>query len=311
MKNFKLNLFVFLLFFFIGLENAQSGGANETEERENENIKQNSLFSVVLSFVFKKIDSEGKSFMMGSPREEKERDIDEGGEDGNPVKVTFSYSFAIMVTEVTQRQWVDVMGENPSFFKEQRFCVDSYQSIDTDKGVVTLCPNHPVENISWYEVQNFIDKLNKRLGLKGCYGMPKVSAKCLRLPTEAEWEFAARGGTTTAYSFGDDPTLLDKYGQYAENSNKQTHRIRAKEANPFGLYDMHGNVWEWVQDIYKENLPGGEDPIENITSSLTPLRAIRGGSGNESTKYLRSAYRSNGRPEQGYNVVGFRLAKNL
>ena len=139
--------------------------------------------------------------MMGSPKNEIGRSPDEGDIKDKPVEVIFSKSFAIMTTEVTQRQWFDVMGENPSYFKKQTYCAKYHHTIQTQKEEVLLCPNHPVERVSWYDVQKYIKQLNKLQGREDCHGTPWDKAGCFRLPTEAEWEFAARGGTLSAYSF--------------------------------------------------------------------------------------------------------------
>ena len=193
------------------------------------------------------------SFTMGSPESERYRGSDEA-----QVQVTISKPFEIMAKEVTQSQWVKVMGSNPSRFKSEDDCDDHEND---------MCPNHPVERVSWDEVQEYIGKLNKALGLSGCDGTPSSSAGCYRLPTEAEWEYSARGGTTTAYSFGDDDSDLGDYAWYSGNSDNQTHQVGLKKANPKGLYDVHGNVWEWVQDKYRytSNLPGGRDPLNTAS----------------------------------------------
>ena len=135
-----------------------------------------------------------------------------------------------------------------------------------------LCPNYPVESVSWNNVQDYIAKLNSTTS-KGRY----------RLPTEAEWEFAARGGTETAYSFGDDSSKLGEYACYSKNSGNQKNSgnhqtcpvgvIGLRKANPYGLYDMHGNVWEWVQDRYSKKLPGKTDPLQTAGFN----RIVRGG----------------------------------
>jgi formylglycine-generating enzyme required for sulfatase activity len=229
------------------------------------------------------------SFVMGSPSRESNR-----GSDENQVTVTISKDFSLMKTEVTQSQWVNVMGSNPSKFKNQQNCPESFAIING----VGLCPNNPVEMVSWNDVQAFIAKLNALEG-RNVY----------RLPTEAEWEFAARAGTVTAYSFGSDD--LNKYAWFYGNSNVngnyQTHPVAGKLSNTNGLFDMHGNVWEWVQDMYQSNLPGGIDPVENAGS----FRVFRGGSFDFNAQDLRSANRYGGGADYRYGYVGFRLAKDL
>ncbi len=246
----------------------------------------------ILSVPFQKISA--GSFMMGSPESESNRDSDE-----DQVQVTISNPFEIMTKEVTQSQWVKVMGSNPSYFKSQKHC-DNYDSASD------MCPNHPVERVSWDDVQEYIGKLNKALGLSGCDGTPTSSAGCYRLPTEAEWEYSARGGTT-AYSFEDDVSDLRDYAWYSGNSDNQTHQVGLKDPNPKGLYDVHGNVWEWVQDRYTRNLPGGSDPLNTSGSN----RVFRGGSWGVSAQGLRSALRGYGNPSSGNNGIGFRLVRTL
>ncbi len=245
----------------------------------------------ILSVPFQKI--EAGSFTMGSPESERYRDSDEA-----QVEVTISKPFEIMTKEVTQSQWVKVMGSNPSRFKSEDDC-DNHEN--------GMCPNHPVERISWDDVQEYIGKLNTALGLTGCDGTPSSSAGCYRLPTEAEWEYSARGGTTTVYSFGDNDSDLGDYAWYSGNSDDQTHEVGLKKANPKGLYDVHGNVWEWVQDRYASNLPGGSDPLNTSGSN----RVIRGGSWFSSARRLRSASRLSVNPAAGRNLVGFRLVRTL
>ena len=150
-----------------------------------------------------------------------------------------SWPFEIMTTEVTQSMWVKVMGENPSHFKSPEHCDDHQQD---------MCPNNPVEQVSWDDVQRFIGKLNEALELPHCDGTPSNSRGCYRLPTEEEWEYATRAGTTTVYSFGDNSSDLGYYAWYRDNASNQTHKVGLKRPNPYGLYDVHGNVWEWVDE---------------------------------------------------------------
>ena len=241
---------------------------------------------------------EKDSFDMGSPAYEADRDGDEGQK-----KVTISKSFDIMITEVTQMQWFLVMGDNPSRFKRPKYC-DNYVNINGEG----LCPRNPVERVSWNRVQEYIKKLNDSHGLSGCEGTPKDSKGCYRLPTEAEWELAARGNTTTAYSFGDESLRLGDYAWYGENSGEKTHPVGLKEANPYELYDVHGNVWEWVQDKYSKLLPGEIDPLHTSSGSF---RVIRGGGWSGNAWYLRSANRSYRIPGRENIFVGFRLVRTL
>ena len=248
---------------------------------------------------FKKIRA--KNFRMGSPALEKGRRGDEA-----QVSVTISRDFEMMSTEVTQRQWYEVMKENPSRFKTAKDCANYFQI----KGV-DLCPNHPVENISWYQAQLYIRRLNMAGQKTGCRGRPDGPKGCLRLPTEAEWEYAARGEMATAYPTGDNSASLKDYAWYEENAGKQTHPVGTKKANAYGLHDMQGNVWEWVQDRHSWNLPGGTDPLHTHykSSYQNYIHIIRGGAWYNTGERLRFAHRSN-MEGNGANV-GLRLVRNL
>ena len=220
------------------------------------------------------------------------------------VRVEITKPFDMMETEVTQRQWFSVMKNNPSYFKEEEYC-DNYDSVNK------LCPDHPVESVSWNDVQEYIKKLNDLQGLKGCEGSPKDPSGCYRLPTEAEWEYAARAGTKTAYFFGDSSTQLGKYAWYDENSGSRTRKVRTREANSLGLYDVYGNVFEWVQDVYREELEEGEDPLSEGSWFSGSFRVVRGGGWYDYARYLRSAYRHYFNPGYEYYGVGFRLVRTL
>ena len=256
----------------------------------------NAVSGNIQSSAFRRVDNGG--FTMGSPSTEQNRRFNE-----NQVSVTITTSFEMMETEVTQKQWFSVMNNNPSHHKNSGDCND-HQVISG----VKMCPNHPVENVSWDDVQDFIVALNNSLELTGCDGTPDSDSGCYRLPTEAEWEFAVRAGTTTAYFFGDSSSNLGSYAWYNENSGAKTHKVRQKSANPDGLYDVYGNVWEWVQDKRSNDLPGGTDPL--VTTGIG--RVIRGGSVRDGVVWqLRSAHRADGGQGTPYVDVGFRLVKNL
>jgi formylglycine-generating enzyme required for sulfatase activity len=181
-----------------------------------------------------------------------------GDEEEKPVhKVTLS-SFALMTTEVTQAQWRAVMGNNPSHFKGEDL---------------------PVENVSWDDVQDFLRKLNKR-----------DPGKNYRLPTEAEWEYACRAGSTAKWCFGNDESQLGDYAWYYANADGRTHPVGRKRANAWGLFDMHGNVWEWCQDWY------GNYPSGDLTNPAGPTsgtsRVRRGGYWNADSSHARCAGRN-------------------
>lgn len=185
----------------------------------------------------------------------------EGGEFllGGKVSVTVS-DFKIGKYPVTQAQWRRVMGSNPAYFKD--------------------CDDCPVENVSWDEVQDFIAKLNQQTGLR------------YRLPTEAEWEYAARGGNlSNGYQYAGSNNL-DEVGWYSKNSNRQTHPVGQKKPNELGLHDMSGNVWELC--------------INKKTANSFSY-VLRGGSWDLDDYVCRSAVRYRNYPDPWYIIYGFRL----
>ena len=190
-------------------------------------------------------------------------------------------SFAMGKTEVTQGQWKAVIGTNPSQFKQ---CGED-------------CP---VEYVSWNEVQTYIQKLNA------------ISGKQFRLPSESEWEYACRAGSTGVYSFGEDLGQLDQYAWFDGNSGMRTHPVGQKRSNAFGLYDMYGNVWEWVEDWLHENYSGSPaDGSVWVDGGEQIYRVRRGGSWNNNPPFVRSAFRYFANPVTRTANGGFRLARTL
>nr|WP_242492664.1 formylglycine-generating enzyme family protein [Methanolobus psychrotolerans] len=212
------------------------------------------------------------------PAGEFEMGSDDGDSDERPVhEVTIGKAYYLGKYEVTQEQWVEIMGNNPSRFKGD---------------------NNPVEQVSWNDVQEFVKKLNAKEGTDK-----------YRLPSEAEWEYAARAGTTTRYSFGDSESKLGDYAWYGGNSGDKTHPVGQKKPNPWGLYDMHGNVWEWCQDRWHdsyENAPTDGSAWEDGSSSG---RVRRGGSWVSDARYCRSASRNGSNPDCSSDSIGFRLLR--
>jgi formylglycine-generating enzyme required for sulfatase activity len=227
------------------------------------------------------------SFLMGSPKSELDRDA----ADERQHLVQIRDGFEIQTTEVTQAQWVEVMGNNPSEFQKRENCPKTYRVVKS----IPMCPSHPVEQVSWTDVQTFLSKLN------GAHR----DTYFYRLPTEAEWEYAARAGTETAYSFGNNPNQLFHYGYYFANSGKQTHAVGELKSNGLGLYDMHGNVFEWVEDWYSSDF-GQPEPWWDRSYS----RVFRGGGWQMVAASLRSAARSGAHPDYRAHEVGFRLVRN-
>jgi formylglycine-generating enzyme required for sulfatase activity len=213
------------------------------------------------------------SFTMGNPPDEPNRDTDETQHEVNITK-----PYYLQTTELTQGQWKKVMGGNPSYYED---CGDD-------------CP---VEKVTWDDARKFIKKLNQMEGTNK-----------YRLPTEAEWEYACRAGTETLYSF-DEVDKLGKYAWYWDNSESQTHPVGKKKPNAWGLYDMHGNVYEWCQDWY------GDYPSNSVADPKGPdkgeYRVLRGGSWNNIARFLRSAFRNRYFPYYRLNYFGFRVARDF
>ncbi len=218
------------------------------------------------------------TFRMGSPDNEPQRERKE-----TQHTVTLTRGYWLAETACSQAFWEAVMGTNPSRFKEEA--------------------THPVEQVSWDDVQAFIAKLNEMF--------PGVLA---RLPTEAEWEYACRAGTTTAFSFGENITPekvnYDGSNPYAGGAKgeyrKRTVPVGSLPPNPWGLYEMHGNVWEWCQDRY------GDYPEQPVTDPTGPTsgsyRVLRGGSWIYFGRNARSAYRDRHAPDFRDDFIGFRVA---
>lgn len=243
-------------------------------------------------------------FLMGSPPDEPGRQPNEGRH-----KVVLSRGFYIMTTEVTQKQWAAVMGNNPSAF--------------SDCGA-----DCPVENVSWSDVSRFIEKLNAKPETENS---PTIEAQPLgasdsataggksknisskdqsdrwqyHLPTEAQWEYACRAGSRSWFFFEGDIWDLTEYAWYKNNADQQPHPVAKKKANAFGLYDVHGNVWEWCRDYAA---PYATKDTENPTGpNRGAYRIVRGGSWYFPALEARCANRLYLPPDIGNYNVGFRL----
>jgi formylglycine-generating enzyme required for sulfatase activity len=199
--------------------------------------------------------------------------------DEKPVRRVCLEAFEIGRYEVTQEQWIAIMGNNPSYFKNGE-------------------GQRPVEMVGWNEVREFLRRLNELTGKK------------FRLPTEAEWEYAARSlGKNMTYAGGEN---LDELGWYSENSDGQTHTVGQKNPNKLGIFDMSGNVWEWVEDDYHNSY--NEAPVDGqgwIDDPRGALRVMRGGSWNNGGHYCRLLARRFYAPTNRHNDIGFRLARSV
>jgi len=198
------------------------------------------------------------------------------GEEEGQHEVTISKPFYMGVTEVTQAQYEAVMGTNPSRFKGA---------------------TNPVDTVSWDDAAEFCKKLSEK------------TRQAVRLPTEAEWEYACRAGTTTRFSFGDKDGVLGDYAWYDGNSGGTTYPVGQKKPNAWGLYDMHGNVWEWCADW------NGDYPKGAVTDPQGPgageYRVLRGGAWLYSPDDCRSAYRSGNGPNSRDFNYGLRVAVSV
>ncbi len=213
------------------------------------------------------------AFMMGGDKVAEQADDNE-----TPChKVQFENSFHMGVFTVTQAQWMAIFDENPSGFEG---------------------PERPVEMVSWQDAQMFIQKLNEN-----------ENTKHYRLPTEAEWEYAARAGSQSTYCFGNQKNQLGEYAWFRSNSDGKTHPVGQLKPNAWGLYDMHGNVHEWCQDWFDRNYYGVSGKKSPVGPKDGLGKVSRGGDWGSEEWYCRSAIRSLSSPSRRSNRLGFRVVK--
>jgi formylglycine-generating enzyme required for sulfatase activity len=220
----------------------------------------------------------------------------------HPVRLT--KAFYLGVYPVTQQQYQEVMGVNPSTFSRTGQHKDAVRDSDPDQ--------HPVEMVCWLDAVNFCNRLSEKEGLNPYYlriadEVAVLGGNGYRLPTEAERECACRAGTTTRWSFGDNETNLPQHGWTELNAGRQTHPVGKLTANPYGLYDLHGNVWEWCWDWHGDYAPAAST---NPTGPSTgTVRVLRGGAFDYSPSYSRSALRDRYEPWLHAYNFGFRVAR--
>jgi formylglycine-generating enzyme required for sulfatase activity len=214
-------------------------------------------------------------FLMGSPEADKEAFPNEKPQH----RVRITKPFCLGKYLVTQEQWEAVMEGNPSHVKG---------------------PKNPVENVNWFQCRQFLAKLGTR---------PGQAAEKFQLPTEAQWEYACRAGSTTRYYFGDDAQRLGEYACYWLNSFQGTHPVGEKKPNAWGLYDMHGNVWEWCADWWDPGYYANSPPDDPTGPARGSERVLRGGCWSLLAGSCRSAYRYGLPAVRRSDSVGFRVAR--
>lgn len=254
------------------------------------------------------------SFTMGSP-------TGVGDNDEHPQHQVTLSAFYLDTTELTRKEFFPFLqSKDTSYLASDQRSIADYTITGWSEMDI-----HPIVNVFWFTAVAYCNWLTKQTGSKDtCYtftfnGNGTINTVSLdrnkkgyRLPTEAEWEYACRAETTTPYSFTDE-TKIGDYAWYSTNSSNTTHAVGGKKPNPFGLYDMHGNVWEWTGDWYPAGSPYYPSGAEtNPTGATTgSSRVVRGGSWGNNAVNLRSANRSYDSPGFRYDVIGFRLAKTM
>ncbi len=232
---------------------------------------------------------EGGSFVMGSPEDEPAREDDE-----KQHRVTLS-PFRISRTTVTRAQYLEVM--------------------ERDEAPGPGGDEHPVSQVSWFDVVAFCNRLSEREELPPCYRIDgdqvtwTLDAGGYRLPTESEWEYAARAGSTGRWSFGEDESELGRYAWFEDNSDGKAHPVATREPNPWGLHDMHGNVWEWCWDAFGEYPSQTAEDPRGRSETPGAARVLRGGAFFAGPGNLRSAFRDGVRPELRGGLIGFRCVR--
>jgi formylglycine-generating enzyme required for sulfatase activity len=240
------------------------------------------------------------TFRMGSPE-------GEGADDERPQhRVTISRPFYLGIHPVTQGQYARLMGKNPSWFAATGGGKDEVAGMDTSQ--------FPVEQVNWYESVQFCNALSQAEGLDPCYKIQGdrvefAGGDGFRLPTEAEWEYACRAGSSSRYGFQGGEEELPRYAWFGRNSDERTHVVGEARANDFGLHDMYGNVWEWTWDKFRSDYYTNSHDIDPVGPSEASVRVIRGGCWYNDPRFARSASRSRDAPGIRSNNLGFRVAR--
>ena len=243
---------------------ASGTGASQSPKPEGHQRVENSIGMKLMLIA-------AGEFLMGSADDAIEAEADEKPRH----RVRITKPFYLGTCEVTQGQYEAVMGKNPSYF--------SLTGGGADQVGGQLTAQYPVENVSWFDAIRFCNKLSEKERKKPFYEIdgadvrvPDWNGQGYRLPTEAEWEYACRAGTSTVFSFGVTRTQLREYGWFDENSERRTHPVGQKRPNPFGLHDMYGNVWEWCWDWHRPEFYA-QPPTDDPTGPVAEVRILRGG----------------------------------
>ena len=221
---------------------------------------------------------------------------EDGGNDEEPQHlVEITKPFLLSVYPVTLGEFEQVMGSRPKQHQQNT--------------------RLPVEMVSWFDAIDFCNQLSRLEGLTPYYrcdgdDVAVVRSAAYRLPTEAEWEYACRAGTMTKWSFGDDASQLRDYAWFDENAAESTHPVGQRKPNPWGLHDMHGNVYEWCWDWHEGAFYQQSPSADPTGPTKGEYRVLRGGSFNNQAGDVRSAFRLRTIPTNRFNVVGFRPARS-
>jgi len=266
----RISPIVLLLFAMLGCGSGSEPAKTPAESGGNQTQSPKTVTTDVNSIGMLLVPIPAGTFTMGDAN---------GADNETPHQVTLTQPFHLGQYEVTQEQYEKVMGKNPSYFRGGQ---------------------NPVQDVSWNDAVEFCRKLS-------ALPAEKKAGYVYRLPTEAEWEYACRAGTKTTYSFGDSESELSDYAWRYENSGKTTHPVGGKKPNGWGLYDMHGNVFELCQDYYGNDYYGNSPVADPRGPTSGCCRVVRGGSWGNFAQDSRSAYRDFSPADRRHYYDGFRV----